>query len=85
MLAGLTIDLKSVTTFNLVQADGPLEYNRTIVDEKPFTELDDAIKAIQESQAPVKYLYFYHGGSLYKLFPIEDTEEFTVQRTPAVH
>lgn len=84
-ILGLDIDIKSISQFNVIQADGPEEYSQTIVDEKSFVKLNDALKLIQESQAPVKYLFFYNSGSLYKLYPIEDSEEFQVTRVPVIN
>ncbi len=82
---GLNIDLKRVSSFVVVQADGPETAKETITDEKEFKTYQDAFKVINTSQAPVKYLRFFHDGSEYKLYPIEDSEEFTVIQKPILN
>lgn len=85
MIAGLSIDLKSVSSFLVVQADGPENYSDTITDEKEFKKLKEALDTVLDSEAPIKYLMFNHGGETYKLKPIEDSGEFNVIRTPILH
>lgn len=82
---GLSIDLKNVSSFVVVQADGPETAKETISNEKEFKNYQDAFKVVNASEAPVRYLRFYHEGSEYKLYPIEDTEEFTVIKNPIMN
>lgn len=82
---GLSIDLKNISSFVVVQADGPETSKETIADEKEFKNWQDAFKVINKSEAPVKYLRFYHEGNIYKLYPIEDSEEFTITKTPVMN
>jgi hypothetical protein len=84
-LSKLNLDLKSVSTFSVVQADGPEVLTRTIVDERDFSKLQDALNLIENSQAPVKYLKFNHSGESYKLYPIKDTGEYEVIKTPILN
>ena len=81
----LGIDLKSVSKFFVVQADGHETEKETISDEKDFVNLGDALRIMRESQAPVRYLHFNHDGQTYKLYPIEDSEEFRVIKSPIVN
>ena len=85
MIAGLNIDLRSVSKFFVVQADGHETDKETTSDEKELINLGDAIKIVRDSEAPVKYLHFNHNGDTYKLYPIEDSEEFKVIRSPIVN
>jgi hypothetical protein len=85
MVTDLGIDLKSVSRFFVVQADGPETEKETISDEKELANLSDAINLVRDSEAPIKYLHFNHSGLTYKLYPIEDSEEFQVIRTPILN
>lgn len=82
---GLSIDLKNVSLFVVVQADGPETAKETIADEKEFKDWKEAFKAVNSSEAPIKYVRFYHEGGEYKIYPIEDTEEFTVIKNPIMN
>ncbi len=82
---GLSIDLRGVSSFTLVQADSPEGSETVIIDEKEFTVLGDAMRTLRQSQAPVKYLKFNHSGTTYSLYPIEDSEEFKVVKTPIMN
>jgi hypothetical protein len=81
---GLDIDLKKVDIF-LVQADGPENLKTTTSDEKQIKVWTEAIELVRKSEAPVKYLRFYHNGSVYKLYPIEDSEEFRFSISPILN
>ena len=81
----LDMDLKGVSKFYVVQADGFEEYEETIMDEKGFDKLQDALAVIKESEAPVKYLKFNLDGATYKCYPIEDSEEYRVTKTPILN
>lgn len=84
-MTDLSIDLKSVSQFVVVQADGHESMADTIIHEKEFTDLQEALALIAESEAPLKYLRFNHGGDTYKLYPTEDTGEYTVTKTPILN
>ena len=79
------MDLKSVSVFSVVQADGPETEKTTITDEKDFNSLEAAIDVLKISEAPIKYLKFNYDGSTYKMYPIEDSEEYTVTNTPILN
>lgn len=79
---GLTVDLKTVSEFYVVQADMDESFKEAMVDEKKFTDYKEAIRALEQSEAPIKYLKFIAGPEEYKLIPIEDSEEFTVLKKP---
>ncbi|HBI01876.1 MAG TPA: hypothetical protein DDY18_09675 [Flavobacterium sp.] len=79
------MDLKSVSVFSVVQADGPETEKTTITDEKDFNSLEAAIDVLKISEAPIKYLKFNYDGSTYKMYPIEDSEEYTVTKTPILN
>ena len=81
----LKINLKSVSIFSVVQADGLEILNDTIIDEKDFSKLQDALDLMERSEAPVKYLKFNHGGESYKLYPIKDTGEYEVIKKPILN
>ena len=85
MIGGLSLDLRSVSSFTLVQADSPEGSETVIIDEKDFTVLGDALRTLRKSEAPVKYLKFNHSGITYSLYPIEDSEEFKVVKTPVLN
>lgn len=85
MVPGLNIDLKHVSSFSVIQADGPLEYNMTVKEEKIFEKLSDALALMETSEAPVRILNFYHNDYYYTLTPIEDSEEYHVERKPVLH
>jgi len=80
-----SMDLKSVSVFSVVQADGPETEKTTITDEKDFNSLEAAIDVLKISEAPIKYLKFNYDGSTYKMYPIEDSEEYTVTKTPILN
>lgn len=77
--------LKHISHFFIVQADGDEKLKETITDEKEFTNLQDALKVMKESEAPIKYLKFNHEGLVYKLYPTEETDEFTVVTYPVIN
>lgn len=79
------MDLKSVSVFHVVQADGPETEKATVSDEKDFITLQDAIDVLKVSEAPIRYLKFNHEGSTYKMYPIEDSEEYTVTKSPILN
>lgn len=79
------MDLKSVSVFSVVQADGPETEKNTITDEKDFNSLEAAIDVLKISEAPIKYLKFNYEGSTYKMYPIEDSEEYTVTKSPILN
>jgi len=79
------MDLKSVSVFSVVQADGPETEKTTITDEKDFNSLEAAIDVLKISEAPIKYFKFNYDGSTYKMYPIEDSEEYTVTKTPILN
>jgi hypothetical protein len=81
----LNIDLRSVSSFSLVQADGPETSSATISDIREYKTKGEALLALEESEAPVKYIMFEHGGETYKIYPVEDTDEFDVIKTPTLH
>ena len=85
MIGGLSLDLRSVSSFILVQADSPEGSESVIIDEKEFTILGDAMRMLRKSEAPVKYLKFNHSGVSYTLYPIEDSEEFKVVKAPILN
>ena len=85
MSANFFMDLKAVSRFYVVQADGFEEQEETISDEKEFTKLEDALTVIEKSEAPVKYLKFNLEGSEYKLYPIVDSEEYRVVKNPILN
>jgi hypothetical protein len=79
---GLSVDLKTVSVFYVVQSDMDEAFEEAIVDEKRFTDYKEAMRVLESSEAPVKYLKFISGPDEYKLVPIEDSEEFTVLKKP---
>lgn len=79
------MNLRCVDKFFLVQADGFEENDQTIVDEKEFNNLQDALRLMKKSEAPVKYLKFNYEGCTYKLYPDADTEEYTVVKLPIIN
>ena len=81
----LSLDLKSVTVFTVVQADDNEVFATAIVDEKEFSRLEDALKLVQTSEAPIRYLMFNHSGEQYKLYPIENSEEYQVVKSPILN
>ena len=78
-------NLKGVSLFFIVQADGSEESKETITDEKEFTNLQDALKLMKESEAPVKYLKFHHEGLVYKLYPTSESNEYRVTTYPIMN
>ena len=82
---GLSIELSRISSFTVVQADGPEILKATVVDEKEVKVWSEAIEIIRKSEAPVKYLRFMHGGEVYKLYPIEDSDEFRVVINPILN
>lgn len=83
-MSPLSLNLRNVTSFTVVQG-GPGENNEVISDEKVFTNLQDALSLITKSQAPSIWLQFNHDGSEYKLYPIPETGEYRVVRTPIMN
>jgi hypothetical protein len=79
---GVTVDLKTVSAFYLVQSDKEETASDAIVDEKKFTDYKEAMRVLEASQSPIKYLKFIAGAEEYTLYPIEDSEEFTVLKRP---
>ena len=79
------LNLRGVSQFFVVQADGPEGYDTTITCEKEFNSLQDALKIMKESEAPIKYLKFNHLGSTYKLYPIQETGEYRVAQEPILN
>lgn len=79
------LNLKSVDKFVFVQADGLEDNPKTISEQKEFTNLKDALSLMESSQAPVKYLQFNHEGNTYKLYPSEETGEYTVIKRPILN
>lgn len=79
---GLSVDLKTVSAFYLVQSDKDETIEGAVVDEKKFTDYKEAMRVMEKSEAPVKYLKFIAGSEEYKLYPIEDSDEFTVLKKP---
>lgn len=81
----INMDLKTVSKFFVVQADGPEDLKETVLDEKEFVNLQDAVEIVQKSEAPVKYLKFNHDGFSYKMYPIPDSEEYQVLKSPIIN
>lgn len=79
----LKINLKSVSKFFVVQSTGSAEFE-PISDEKEFSSLTEALTIIRISQAPVVWLEFNHDGDSYKLYPIKESQDFTVIKTPTL-
>lgn len=79
------MDIKGVSRFYVIQADGAEGRSETISDEKEFLKLEDALSLIEQSEAPVKYLKFNMEGSEYKLYPIVDSEEYKVVKNPILN
>ena len=75
---GLSVNLKSVSSFYLVQADREESLKEAVVDEREFKDYKEALRVMEQSQAPIKYMKFIYDGDEYKLYPIEDSEDFTV-------
>ena len=83
MTSPLSLNLKSVDTFTIVQMDG--ESSQAKREEKAFTNLKDALSLMAESQAAVKYLEFYHEGFSYKLYPSTEKGEYRVVKSPTLN
>jgi hypothetical protein len=77
--------LKSVTKFYIVQADGSEEHESTLIDEKEFGDVQEAIKSMKDSEAPIKYLKFNFEGMLYKLYPTSTIWEYRIVHQPILH
>ena len=72
------LNLKSVTKFTVVQSNDAWEDEDLIEDEKDFSKIVDAVDLLSESQAPLKFIKFYLDGKAYRMFPIEDSDEFDI-------
>lgn len=77
--------LRSVDKFYMVQADGLEDLKETIVDEKEFKNVQDAISMIKQSQAPVKYIKFNYQGHTYRLYPIKESNEYRIVYQPILN
>lgn len=77
--------LRSVDRFYIVQADGLEDLEKTIVEEKEFRNIQDAVSLIKKSQAPVKYIKFNYQGNTYKLYPIRGTDEYKIVYQPIIN
>lgn len=79
---GLNVELKAVSKFYVIQADRDEKLEGAIIDEKEFKDHKDALRLISQSEAPVKYLKFIHAENEYRLYPIVDSEDYDVVKTP---
>ena len=77
-----SVELKTVSKFYLVQADRQENLEGAVIDEKEFTDYKEAFRMVQKSEAPIRYLRFICGSDEYKMYPIEDSDEYDVRKTP---